>query len=195
MTLADKMTSLRLVLAPLFFLVYLGHRYYPIANVVWIVVTLWIIFLVSEITDVLDGVVARKRGEVSDFGKLFDPFADTLTQITYFLCFVIDGIFPAFVFLIIIYREFSVLFVRNLMLKKGIAMGARLSGKIKTVSYVVAGAIALAASSALWLGLCLEYCRWLIFAAQGAFVFSMLIAVISLVEYIFVYLKTPEAGK
>jgi phosphatidylglycerophosphate synthase len=37
----------------------------------------------------LDGMIARKQGEVSDFGKLYDPFADTLTQITYFLCFVI----------------------------------------------------------------------------------------------------------
>ena len=35
----------------------------------------------------IDGMVARKRKEVSEFGKLYDPFADTLTQITYFFCF------------------------------------------------------------------------------------------------------------
>ena len=160
MTLADKVTSARLILAPVFFVVYLLPRFFPsifavlpppdgenvlFIGALWTVPVLWILFIVSEITDMLDGMIARKQGEVSDFGKLFDPFADTLTQLTYFFCFVIDGILPSFLFLAVLYREFSILFIRNLMLKKGIALGARMGGKIKTVTYVLSGALALLA--------------------------------------------------
>ncbi|MCL2007724.1 MAG: CDP-diacylglycerol--glycerol-3-phosphate 3-phosphatidyltransferase [Treponema sp.] len=195
MTVADKMTSLRLILAPFFFIVYLYPRYFPFSGLGWTVPVLWTIFVFSEITDLLDGYLARKRDEVSDFGKLFDPFADTLTQITYFLCFVIDGIFPPFTFLIVIYREFSVLFVRNLMLKKGITMGARMSGKIKTVTYAIAGALALLASSATRLGLCTDYCELITLAARMVFALSMVLAVISLVIYVVVYFKTPDTAQ
>lgn len=94
-----------------------------------------------------DGLVARSRNEVSDFGKLFDPFADTLVRITYFLCFVVDGILPAILLMIVLYREFGILFLRTLMMKLGVAMGARSGGKIKAVAYMIAGVLALATSS------------------------------------------------
>ena len=198
MTLADKITFVRLVLAPIFFVIYLLPRFFPsgygeglFISLVWTVPVLWVLFLVSEISDLLDGIVARKRGEVSDFGKLFDPFADTLAKIAYFLCFVIDGIFPALAFLIVLYREYSVLFVRNLMLKKGIAMGARMSGKVKTVCYFIAGALALLASSFTRLGFDGDFYRWLVMAANVVFVCSVVVAVFSLIEYVLVYKKTP----
>ena len=197
MTLADKITSSRLVLAPIFFVIYLLPNFFPlnssaIQSLILTIPVLWILFLASEISDLLDGIVARKRGEVSDFGKLFDPFADTLAKITYFLCFVIDGIFPSFLFLIVLYREFSVLFVRNLMLKKGIAMGARMSGKVKTVTYFIAGTLALLASSIIRLGLFEYIQQWVVLAANAVFAFSVLVAIFSLFQYISVYLKTPQ---
>ena len=199
MTLADKVTSIRLVLAPVFFVIYLLPRFFSFPGtemgVIISVAVLWLLFLVSELSDLFDGIVARKRGEVSDFGKLFDPFADTLTQITYFLCFVMDGIFPALLFLLVLYREFSVLFVRNLMLRKGIAMGARMTCKIKTVTYVVAAALALMASSLMRLGLEGIFSYWFSVAARISFIFSVIIALISLFEYISVYLKTPGIEK
>ena len=186
MTLADKLTSARLVMAPVFFIIFLSF-----GGKAWTIPVLWVIFVLSEITDMLDGMVARKQGEVSDFGRLFDPFADTLTQITYFLCFVIDGIFPAVIFLIVLYREFTILFLRNLMLKKGITMGARMSGKVKTVSYIIAGGLALLASSMIRLGFDSKLCRWFILSAQAVFAFSMVISVISFFDYFGVFLKTP----
>jgi CDP-diacylglycerol--glycerol-3-phosphate 3-phosphatidyltransferase len=206
MTLADKVTSSRLILAPIFFIVYLLPRFFPSVFAIippsgepasifigafWTVPVLWFLFVASEITDMLDGMIARKRGEISDFGKLFDPFADTLTQITYFFCFVIDGILPPLLFLAVLYREFSILFVRNLMLRKGISMGARIGGKIKTVTYVLAGALALMASSALRLGMDGSVYRGLTTAAGLVFVVSVIAAVISFFDYISVYVKTP----
>ena len=144
MNLANSLTLFRIIMAPVFFVIYLSHRLFPSlfdngaqTHAGWIIPTLWAIFIVSEITDYFDGLAARKLNQVSDFGKLFDPFADTLVQITCFLCFIIDGIFPVWasiLFLIIIYREFGILFIRNLMLKKGITLGASIFGKIKTVA-------------------------------------------------------------
>ena len=207
MNLANKVTSARLVLAPVFFVVYLLHRFFPstfaavsasgaesqvLVGLSWTVPVLWILFIVSEITDMLDGMIARKLGEISDFGKLYDPFADTLTQITYFFCFVIDGIFPPFLFLAVLYREFSVLFVRNQMLAKGITMGARMGGKIKTVTYVLAGALALMASSVTRLGWGGGLYRGFTLAAVAVFIVSVIIAIVSFFDYIRIYIKAPK---
>jgi CDP-diacylglycerol--glycerol-3-phosphate 3-phosphatidyltransferase len=196
MTLADKATSLRIILAPVFFVIYLLPSFFPsweAAGAQWTVPALWFLFIVSEITDMIDGKIARKRNEVSDFGKFFDPFADTLVQLTYFLCFVMDEVLPVVLYLVVLYREFSILFIRNLMLKKGVAMGARKGGKIKTVAYISAGAFALATSSATRLGLDPRIIYWLGLTAEVVFCFSVLASILSLMDYISVYRKTPSS--
>jgi len=189
MTIADKITALRLFLAPLFFALYLLTAAFPaLLAPEWTVAALWAIFVLSELTDLLDGYAARRLNAVSGFGKLFDPFADTLTQITCFLCFVREGIFPSPLFLLVIYREFSVLFLRNLMLRKGVTLGAGLPGKIKTVTYILAGALALLALSLSRLGLTapLPAARA---AAQAVFGLSLVFSVYSFLVYLRAYRK------
>ena len=196
MSLANKLTFFRVILAPVFFVIYLLPNVFPswfVNGSGWTVPVLWLIFIVSEITDLFDGMAARKLNQVSDFGKLFDPFADTLLQITCFLCFVIDGIFPAILFLFIIYREFSILFIRNLMLKKGVTLGARVSGKIKTVSYIVAASAALLAVSLERLAIfdfLLPYFRT---GALVIFAVSVIISIVSFVDYFLVFRKTGSS--
>lgn len=192
MTAADKITSSRIILAPVFCVIYLLPQMVPSVGTAWTVPVLWIIFIVSEITDMIDGMVARARGEVSDFGKFFDPFADTIVQISYFFCFVLEGILPALLFLVVLYREFSILFLRNLMLKKGVALGARMGGKIKTVTYIAAGAAALLASSVRRLdfkGNADRVFFFLSLAATVIFAVSVLLAVLSFFDYLRVYRK------
>jgi len=186
MNLANKLTLLRLILAPVFFIVYLLPAQNS-GNSLQIVVLLWIIFITSEITDMLDGMAARRLNQTSDFGKLFDPFADTLMQITCFLCFVIDNIFPAALFLIILYREFGILFIRNLMLKKGITMGARMSGKIKTVAFIIAAMAALFYTTLLRLDLAGSLQPFVKIAITGVFAVSVVCSVVSFIDYVFVY--------
>ena len=188
MTLADKITSTRLILAPVFFAIYLLPPL--IGSQPLTVSVLWALFIASEITDLIDGKVARKRGEVSDFGKLFDPFADVLVRITYFLCFVLDGILPAAFLLLVLYREFGISFVRILMMKKGVAMGARKGGKIKAVAYMAAGAVALLTSCAERLGLDSRACAVLRVSAVAIFGVSVVLAIVSFADYIGVYRKT-----
>jgi CDP-diacylglycerol--glycerol-3-phosphate 3-phosphatidyltransferase len=193
MTLADKITSLRLFLAPVFFVVYLLPEFFPpLAGgfSVWTVPVLWALFLVSEATDLIDGRIARKRNEVSDFGKLFDPFADVLVRITYFLCFVVTGIFPVILLLVILYREFGILFLRILMMKKGIAMGARKGGKIKALTYMLAGAVALLAVSFRRFGFDGKVYVYLCNTAVVIFFLSVLISVLSFADYLLVYRRS-----
>ena len=182
MTTADKVTSVRLILAPFFFGVYflpeIGN-----AGFIWTVPVLWLLFIISELTDLLDGQIARSRNEVSDFGKLFDPFADTLVRITYFLCFVKDGILPVVLFAVVLYREFGILFIRMLMTKRGITMGARMSGKIKAVAYMVTGVLALGASSLRRLNFDSGVFALVRLVAIVVFIFAVLLSLTSFLDY------------
>jgi CDP-diacylglycerol--glycerol-3-phosphate 3-phosphatidyltransferase len=186
MNLANKLTVFRIILAPLFFIVYF-FPIQPMNNAMWTVVLLWFIFVVAEFTDMLDGMAARRLNQTSDFGRLFDPFADTLMQVSCFLCFVIDSIIPAALFLIVLYRELGILLIRNLMLKKGVAMGARMSGKIKTVTYIAAGGVALLYSSLLRLGAAGHLQPIVKITAIIVFGISVLFSVLSFLDYVFVY--------
>ncbi|MDR2417477.1 MAG: CDP-diacylglycerol--glycerol-3-phosphate 3-phosphatidyltransferase [Treponema sp.] len=190
MTLADKVTASRLVLAPLFFVVYRLPVWFSASmDWTWTIPALWVLFIGAELTDLVDGKIARARKEVSDLGKLLDPFADVLARITYFLCFVLDGILPAPVLLVVLYREFGIQFLRNLMLlNKNTAQGARMGGKIKAVTYMIAGGVALLASSARTLGF--DAVFWpLRTAAVLIFLISAVFAVISFMDYLTVYRK------
>ena len=206
MNLANKLTFFRIILAPVFLLIYFLLK--PVT--IWAMPVLVMIYVISEITDYFDGWAARKLNLTSDFGKLFDPFADTLVQSTYFLCFLIDGIWgssvlPVILFLLFLYREFGILFLRNIMLKKGITLGARMSGKVKTVSYIVAGSVALFVA-------CFERLAPVFFnkiAALAAayasiltimkiialiiFFISVVIAIVSFIDYLLIYRKTEKA--
>ena len=195
MNLADRLTFLRLVLAPIFFITYILPILLPAqfaGAAIWMIPLLWVIAVTSEITDMLDGMAARRLGQSSDFGKLFDPFADTIMQVTGFLCFVIDGILPVILFLVVLYREFGILFLRNLMLRKGVTMGARISGKVKTVTYICAGAVALLYTSLSRLGIFVSFQPAVKIAAVTIFGISVLVSVISFFDYLSVY---RSAGK
>jgi CDP-diacylglycerol--glycerol-3-phosphate 3-phosphatidyltransferase len=198
MNLADKFTLLRIILAPAFFLAYFLPGFLPphyTGDAVWTVVLLWIIAVIAEFTDMFDGMAARRLNQSSDFGRLFDPFADTIMQITAFLCFVIDGIFPALLFLVVLYREFGILFIRNLMLKKGITMGARMSGKIKTITYVIAAAIALLYASLQRLGAFESAQPAVKIAAIAVFAISVFFSVASFFDYLSVYRAAAKTGE
>jgi len=139
MSAADKVTLSRIILAQLFFILYR----YPVFPALPTTILLWFLFWVIEISDFVDGKIARSSSAVSDFGKLFDPFADVIARVTYFVCFAFSGIMPLWVFLIILYREFGILFLRMMLSFKGIAMGARPGGKLKAGLYMVSGMLSL----------------------------------------------------
>ncbi|MBQ1983532.1 MAG: CDP-alcohol phosphatidyltransferase family protein, partial [Spirochaetaceae bacterium] len=106
MKIADIFTLIRIVLAPVFLIIYFVPEWFGFGSVlsVWILLPL-IIF--AEFTDFLDGYFARKTNQVSNFGKLFDPFADVILHLTVFFCYTISGYVSPFIMLLFAYREFG----------------------------------------------------------------------------------------
>ena len=136
MKLADKFTWLRGFLAPVFFLIYFVPVWTGHFSAVSVFVMLPLLAF-AELTDYFDGYFARKRNEVSNFGKLFDPFCDVILNVTVFFCLTLSGYVPSFALLLIVYREFVINFVRLLAAQKGVAIAARKGGKTKTVTYII----------------------------------------------------------
>lgn len=141
MNLPNTLTVLRLFLAPVFFVIYMIPEWSGAdPESALVLISTWmlvVVYLLIESTDLADGIIARKMNLVTDLGKVLDPFADVISRLTYFICLAHSGIMPMWVLLVIVYREFSVTFLRMIMMGKGVAMAANLWGKTKAVLYAV----------------------------------------------------------
>ena len=125
MNLPNKLTVSRLWLAAIFvicFVVNLPGRF-SVALLV---------FLAATLTDYLDGEIARKRGLITDFGKLMDPLADKILTASAFISLCAIGYFPAWAVIVIISREFLITGLRSLAASKGVVIPADQLGKHKT---------------------------------------------------------------
>ncbi|WP_456381752.1 CDP-diacylglycerol--glycerol-3-phosphate 3-phosphatidyltransferase [Persephonella sp.] len=94
--------------------------------------------LLAIITDWLDGIVARKRNDVTKHGELLDPAVDKVFTISVLVAFVEKQIISAFVVFLIVMREMMVTWFRSVMVNKGIVIPASMYGKIKTTLQLVA---------------------------------------------------------
>lgn len=97
----------------------------------------FIIFLLACLTDFFDGWFARKRNEISDFGKIMDPVADKVLVLGAFLSFVQLQLVPAWMVVLVIIREFLITGMRLFAIRKGVVLAAESAGKHKTVSQMV----------------------------------------------------------
>jgi CDP-diacylglycerol--glycerol-3-phosphate 3-phosphatidyltransferase len=98
----------------------------------------WALMFLQEMSDLVDGAIARYHGTVTDLGKLVDPLADTLSHVGAFLCLMWVGLIPFWVLLIVYYREAVVGTLRVIAAKEGYVVQARPSGKIKSLSQAIA---------------------------------------------------------
>lgn len=133
MTTASKITMVRVILLP-----FLMAAMYPSGGApgTWMWISL-AIFLLASLTDYIDGQIARKCNQVSDFGKFLDPLADKLLTIAVMTMFCEWGYFPAWALMIVLTREFAVTGLRLVAVGKGTVIAAGWSGKIKTASTMV----------------------------------------------------------
>ncbi len=139
MTLSNRLTFVRLCMSPLIFLVTWFDLSHPGLSWQWAVNGfLVMVATFSEISDALDGKLARDRGQVTDFGKLFDPFADYVYRFTFFFCFWWMQLAPAWMVVLLFYRETAISFLRLVVRGENIVLSARKSGKIKAVSQAIA---------------------------------------------------------
>jgi len=108
-----------------------------VGDATWLAIG-FLVALVAMITDGLDGWAARKMGLVSDFGKLFDPLADAIFFVIAFVGFALGELIPWWLAMPFVVRELlQHLWLRPLAKKRGLAMGAKLIGKLKTVTQAV----------------------------------------------------------
>ncbi|MCR5134217.1 MAG: CDP-diacylglycerol--glycerol-3-phosphate 3-phosphatidyltransferase [Clostridiales bacterium] len=128
MNLPNKLTMARILAVPVFIVLYLlGHN-----------VIATIVFVLASLTDMLDGQIARKRGLVTNFGKIMDPLADKILVYSAFICLVQVGIVPGWMLVIILFREFIVSGLRTVAAADGTVIAAGKTGKLKTVLQMIA---------------------------------------------------------
>lgn len=131
MNLPNKLTILRIVLAFVFILFLFIHG-------LGAKIAAFVVFLSASLTDLLDGYLAKKNNQITDFGRLMDPIADKILILSAFLAFVEMGLVPAWMVVVILFREAAVTGLRVLALSKGRVIPADSGGRHKTVSQVLA---------------------------------------------------------
>jgi len=172
--LANQITLSRLALGPLFLVAYLSPWRYSLESA-------FVVAILIEVTDVVDGITARSRKQVSDVGKLLDPMSDTIARLSYYMGFLVMGYAEPWMMAILVYRDVVVSYLRVFSALTGTAMGRRTSGKWKGI---LQGATALVV-----LALCIVDKRltpipYLSEIIYWLFVFVTAYTVFTLVEYL-----------
>ena len=150
MNLAVKLTAVRLLMGPLFFLTFVGYGIREGAEPtgsVWHPIAALLVLIVSEVSDWLDGWIARRRELVTEAGALMDGFADSLARLTFLTCFWFFGrLVPPWMVLLAYYHDALGFFLRNLARGQELKLVRRLSGRIMegllaAIAPVVVGAM------------------------------------------------------
>ncbi|WP_075189229.1 CDP-diacylglycerol--glycerol-3-phosphate 3-phosphatidyltransferase [Maricaulis sp. W15] len=131
MTWPNLLTASRIALVPFLFLALSMDSTTGLVFALALAIT-------AEVTDMLDGWVARRFNQQSDFGAQFDPLADSLYRIGAFTALAAGGLIPVWTIIVFAWRDVLVSYARLMMQSKGRAVGARLSGKLKAIVQGVA---------------------------------------------------------
>ena len=139
MNLPNKLTLFRIILVPIMVIVSffdIPGSFLGISTTMWI---MELIFIIASITDKLDGYLARKNNQVTNFGKFLDPIADKILVVAAMILFVEMGRLPAWIPIIVLAREFIVSGYRLVAVEKGgQVIAASIWGKLKTVTQMIA---------------------------------------------------------
>lgn len=180
----NTLTALRLLLAIVVF-VLIGIGQFTAAL---------LLFLIAAGTDWVDGYWARKYGQITQLGRIFDPFVDKIIicGTLIFLCATPGSGIPAWVSVVVVGREMLVTALRSFLEQQGADFSASFAGKLKMVlqcAAVVASLIALRLttedSATLWYGSATALPAWLFWALLVTLWLAVVSTVQSGVEYIF----------
>ena len=97
-----------------------------------------ILFIISWITDVVDGAIARKFNFITDFGKLMDPLADKLTQISVLATLMIKELIPVWILAIVIAKEAVMIAGASFLYGRDVVVSSKWFGKLATVLFFIA---------------------------------------------------------
>jgi CDP-diacylglycerol---glycerol-3-phosphate 3-phosphatidyltransferase len=143
MGLPDGLTVTRIAAVPIVVVLYewefSDHNYWATA-----------LFAVAMATDFFDGRIARNRGRTSAFGSLLDPIADKILVLAVLVVLIDQDVLPGWMVAAIVAREFLVSGLRLAAIERGVVLGARDLGKLKTWSQAVAAAVGGFAAAGAW---------------------------------------------
>jgi CDP-diacylglycerol---glycerol-3-phosphate 3-phosphatidyltransferase len=142
-TLPDQLTIARALSVPVVVLLYEWnfpyHDYWATG-----------VFIAAMSTDWFDGRIARRRGHTTSLGSLLDPVADKLLVLSVLITLIDQNVFPAWMVVAIVAREFLVSGLRLAALERGVVISARDLGKLKTWSQAIAAAVGGFAAAGAW---------------------------------------------
>jgi CDP-diacylglycerol--glycerol-3-phosphate 3-phosphatidyltransferase len=138
----NKLTLLRVVMIPVFMAFYM---YIP-----WPNFFATVIFVLAFLTDMLDGYLARKNNQVSNFGKIMDPLADKVLVAAAMVLLTASGVINPWVTVLVLAREFAVSGIRIAAAAEGNVVAASKWGKIKTIWQFIAITLALIINCGNW---------------------------------------------
>ena len=136
MNLANKLTIIRIIIAPIFIILLL-------VDGAWTKYSTLLLFIIASLTDFYDGRIARARGVVTSFGKFMDPLADKIIVLGALICFVALREVWAWMVIIILAREVMITHLRFIGASKGIIIPAGRWGKHKTATQMIAVSVTL----------------------------------------------------
>lgn len=131
MNIPNRLTLLRVLMAPVFLVVLMWDFPYHYAAACGV-------FALAALTDFIDGRIARKYKLVTNLGKFLDPLADKMLTTAAFLLFLSKGQMDVWALMLVLTREFMVTSVRLLAAKEGNVIAASMWGKTKTVAQFIA---------------------------------------------------------
>lgn len=172
MNMPNKLTLLRVCMIPVFMIFALIETGFTQFIAV-------VLFLAACITDYLDGYIARSCNLVTDFGKFMDPIADKLLVMSAMVILVAQNRMPAWVCVVMLAREFIISGFRLVAAGKGTVIAAGMTGKIKTVTQMVAIVMLFLFSNASGGGSGLMY-----FLSNVVLYVSAIMSIVSCVEYV-----------
>jgi len=127
-TIPNVLTMIRMILIPVFVVLFFsGLKMAALA-----------VFCAASFTDFLDGFLARKLNQVTDFGKLFDPLADKLMVLTAMVCQTFWGPLPLVAVLIVALKELVMVFGGMFMLSRNVVVYSNIYGKAAQVGFIAA---------------------------------------------------------
>jgi CDP-diacylglycerol--glycerol-3-phosphate 3-phosphatidyltransferase len=167
--LPNALTVLRLAVVPLFAVLLLSDHGQSTAGRYWAT----LVFTLAIITDRYDGLIARRRGQVTEFGKLADPIADKALTGTALIGLSILGLLPWWVTVVILVRELGVTLLRFWVIRHGVIAASR-GGKAKTVLQALAIGLYILPVTGL-----LASARWWVMAA------ALVLTVLTGIDYVY----------
>ena len=138
MNLPNKLTVFRILLVPIMVILPFLPIHGELFNIPYVWILVDIIFIIASITDKLDGYLARSRNQITTFGKFLDPIADKILVLAAMIMLTEAGRLPAWIPIIVLFREFIVSGYRLIAVEKsGAVIAASMWGKLKTVTQMV----------------------------------------------------------